>query len=145
MEKFFRHSLAIGIAGAAVNLILFLTNLYYTLVIPVFEKNMEDGPAFTFIDDLTYYTPLIFMILFLVYLVAGRIYLKSHREKKEDIITEELIEKNAEIQRELNAQAEFLKHQYYTNCPKCGAVRVENTSVCSFCGTSLIIEKEKQG
>ena len=84
LEKFFRYSLAIGITGAVINLILFATNIYYNLVIPIFEKSMDDGPAFTFIDDLTFYTPLIFMALFLAYLIAGQVYLKIHREKKED-------------------------------------------------------------
>lgn len=144
LEKFFRYSLAIGITGAVINLILFATNIYYNLVIPIFEKSMDDGPAFTFIDDLTFYTPLIFMALFLAYLIAGQVYLKIHREKKEDEVTEKLIDKNAGIQKALDDKAEFLKHKYYTNCPKCGAVREENTSVCSFCGTSLLIEKKKR-
>ena len=84
------------------------------------------------------------MALFLAYLIAGQVYLKIHREKKEDEATEKLIDKNAGIQKALDDKAEFLKHKYYTNCPKCGAVREENTSVCSFCGTSLLIEMKKR-
>ena len=114
MMRFFKHSLLIGIIGIAVTLILFMTNWYYELVIPVFENSMDDGPLFTFIDYLTFYTPVIFMVLFL-----------------------------NEIQKALDEKAEFLKHKYYTNCPKCGAVREENKNVCSFCGASLIIEGSK--
>ena len=147
MKRFFEHSLLIGIIGIVVNLVLYMTNWYYELVIPIFEKTMEDGPAFTFIDNLTFYTPVIFMVLFLAYLIAGRIYMKNHRLKVEEKVTEELVEKNTEIQKVLDEKVEFLKHKYYTNCPKCGAVREENKNVCSFCGASLIMEssKDKKG
>ena len=57
---------------------------------------------------------------------------------------EELVKKNTAIQKELDVKAEFLKHKYYTNCPNCGSVRVENTSVCSFCGASLVIDEDKE-
>ena len=50
MNKFFKYSLPIGIAGIALNLLLLATNWYYELVIPIFENTMDDGPAFTFID-----------------------------------------------------------------------------------------------
>ena len=147
MKRFFEHSLLIGIIGIVVNLVLYMTNWYYELVIPIFEKTMEDGPAFTFIDNLTFYTPVICMVLFLAYLIAGRIYMKNHRLKVEEKVTEELVEKNTEIQKVLDEKVEFLKHKYYTNCPKCGAVREENKNVCSFCGASLIMEssKDKKG
>ena len=140
MMRFFKHSLIIGIIGIAVSLILFMTNWYYELVIPAFEKTMDDGPLFTFFDYLTFYTPVILMVLFLAYIIAGRVYLKNHHLKAEQQMTEELIERNTEIQKALDEKAEFLKHKYYTNCPKCGAVREENKNVCSFCGASLIIE-----
>ena len=143
MNRFFKHSLIIGIIGIALNLVLYMTNGYYELVIPIFEKTMEDGPAFTVIDHLTFYTPVIFMVLFLAYIIAGRIYMKNHHEKVEEQVTEELFEKNSKIQKVLDEKAEFLKHKYYTNCPKCGAVREENKNVCSFCGASLIIEDDK--
>ncbi len=143
MMRFFKHSLLIGIIGIAVTLILFMTNWYYELVIPVFENSMDDGPLFTFIDYLTFYTPVIFMVLFLAYIIAGRFYMKNYHLKTEQKATEKLIEKNNEIQKALDEKAEFLKHKYYTNCPKCGAVREENKNVCSFCGASLIIEGSK--
>ena len=143
MKRFFEHSLLIGIIGIVVNLVLYMTNWYYELVIPVFEKTMEDGPAFTFIDYLTFYTPVIFMVLFLAYLIAGRVYMKNHHLKVEEQVTEKLVEKNTEIQKALDEKAEFLKHKYYTNCPNCGAAREENRNVCSFCGASLIIESNK--
>ena len=77
MNKFFKYSLPVGIAGMVLNIILFATNFYYELVIPVFENSMEDGPAFTFIDNLVFYTPVIFIVLFAAYLIAGQIYLRS--------------------------------------------------------------------
>lgn len=142
MNKFFKYSLPIGIAGIVINLIIFAFNWYYELVIPIFEKTMEDGPLFTFIDYLTYFTPLIMAVLFAAYIVAGQIYMKKHHEKVEQQVTEKVIEKNDKLQKELDAKAEFLKHKYYTNCPKCGAPRQENMAECSFCGASLIIEKK---
>ena len=142
MYKFFKHSLPIGIAGIAVNLLLFATNWYYVWVIPIFENSGLEGAAFKFFDDLVFYTPCIFAVLFAGYIVAGQLYLKKHHLKAEEKVTEKLIEKNTEIQKELDAKAEFLKHKYYTNCPKCGAAREENKAECSFCGASLIMESK---
>ena len=92
MKRFFKYSHIIGIIGIVVNLILFMTNRYYELVIPFFENTMEDGYLFTFIDYLTYLTPMIFMVLFLVYLIAGRIYMRNHNLKVEEKETEKLVE-----------------------------------------------------
>ena len=143
MKKFFKYSFVIGLIGAVVNLILFVTNLFYELVVPVIENSsLEEGPVFDFFDNLIYFTPCIFMVLFVLYIVAGIIYKKKFHEKVEVEETEKLIVKNSAIQKDLDAKAEFLKHKYYTNCPKCGAVRVENTSVCSFCGASLVMDED---
>lgn len=141
MYKFFKHSLLIGISGAAFNLFLFITNLFYKIVIPVLENSGLEGPSFAFFDDLIYYTPVIFMVLFIAYLVTGQLYLKKHHEKNEIEVNEKNDEKNAVIQKSLDDKAEYLRHKYYTNCPKCGAARVEDTTSCSFCGTSLIIKE----
>ena len=145
MYKFFKLSLPIGIAGIVLSLILYATNLYYEWVIPVFEKSMEDGPAFDAIDHLVYYTPVIIAVIFLAYLAIGQIYLKRHSEKAEEIETDKTIVKNEAIQKALDEKAEFYRHKYYTNCPKCGAVREENKTVCSFCGASLIMDSANDG
>ena len=144
LTKFFKYSLPIGIAGIVLNIILFATNLYYELVVPIIENSSLEGAVFSFFDNLIFYTPCIFMVLFAAYIVAGQIYMKKAHAKNEDKVTEKLMVKNAEVQKELDKQADFLKHKYYTNCPTCGAVRVENTTVCSFCGASLIIEEEEK-
>ena len=145
MKKFFKYSFVIGLIGIIINLILFVTNAYYELVVPVIENSsLEEGPLFTFLDNLIYFTPCIFMVLFAVYMIAGIIYKKKFHEKNEVKETEKLVEKNTAIQKELDVKAEFLKHKYYTNCPNCGSVRVENTSVCSFCGASLVMDEDKE-
>ena len=145
MKKFFKYSFVIGLIGAVINLILFVTNLYYELVVPVIENSsLEEGPVFDFFDNLIYFTPCIFMVLFVLYIVAGIIYKKKFHEKNEENVTEKLVEKNTAIQKDLDVKAEFLKHKYYTNCPNCGSVRVENTSVCSFCGASLVMDEDKE-
>ncbi|MCR4731341.1 MAG: hypothetical protein K5881_10490 [Saccharofermentans sp.] len=144
MNKFFKFSLPIGIAGIVLSLILYATNGFYELVIPLFEKTMDDGPSFTVIDNLVYYLPLFFAALFLAYVIAGQIYMKKYHEKEEAAKTGKTIEKNEAIKKELDEKAEYYRHKYYTNCPKCGAVRVENTTACSFCGTSLIITKSSE-
>ena len=140
MYKFFKHSMLIGIIGAVINLILFVTNLYYELVVPVIENSGIEGPVFAFLDNLIFFTPVIFMVLFIAFLILGQIYNKNHHEKTEIKLNAENEEKNAGIQKDLDEQAEFLKHEYYTNCPKCGAARLENKTVCSFCGTPLEIK-----
>lgn len=140
-DRFFKFSLPIGIAGILLNLFLFATNFYYELVIPVLENSGLEGAPFVFFDNLVFYTPCIFMVLFAAYIVAGQIYKRKAQTKTEDEVTEKLVEKNAAVQKELDERAEFLKHKYYTNCPNCGSVRAENESVCSFCGASLIRKK----
>ena len=64
LHKFFKYSLPIGIVGFVLNLILFATNGFYELVVPVLENSSLDGSVFTFFDDLIFYTPCIFMVLF---------------------------------------------------------------------------------
>ena len=142
MYKFFKHSMLIGIIGAIANLVLFVTNLFYKLVVPVIENSNLEEAAFKFFDDLIYYTPVIFLVLFIAYLIAGQLYLKKHHVEHENKLNEKNDEKNEKIQKDLDEQAEYLRHEYYTNCPKCGAARAENTTVCSFCGTSLIVKRK---
>lgn len=141
LSKFFKFSLPIGIAGIVLNIILFVTNFYYELVIPVFEATMEDGPLFAFIDYSVFFTPCIFIVLFAAYLIAGLVYKKKHQEKVEDKANEKLEQKNAAIQKELDDKLDFLSYKLYTNCPNCGAPRAEEEKACRFCGASLIIEK----
>ena len=94
MYKFFKHSMLIGIIGAAVNLFLFLTNLFYKLVVPAIENSGIEGQTFKFLDDLIYYTPVILMVLFIAYLIAGQIYLKKHHVEHENKLNEKNDEKN---------------------------------------------------
>ena len=138
MYKFFKYSLPIGIVGAVLNIILFATNWYYELVVPVIENSSLEGTAFRFFDDLIFYTPCIFIALFIAYIVAGQVYMKKYHETQEDNITAEHAKENTRKQKELDARAEFLKHKYYTNCPNCGSPRADDESICKFCGASLI-------
>lgn len=140
MSRFFKFSLPIGIAGIILNIILFATNIFYELAVPLIENSSLDGGAFSFFDDLIFYTPCIFIVLFIAYIIAGIIYKKKSCVKAEEKVTEELMEKNTEVQKDLDAKAEFLKHKYYTNCPNCGSARAEDEQVCRFCGASLIIK-----
>ena len=141
MNKIFKYSLAIGIVGIVINIVLFATNFYYELVIPVFENTMEDGPAFTFIDNLVFFSPIIFFVMFAAYLIAGQIYLRKKHVETEKNVTEEHKVINAAQQKELDEKLEFVKLKHYTNCPNCGSARAEDESVCRFCGASLIIKK----
>ena len=138
MYKFFKYSLPIGIVGAVLNIILFATNWYYELVVPVIENSSIEGGLFKFLDDFIFYTPCMFIVLFIAYIIAGQIYLKKHHEDKEKDVTAEHVKENTRIQKELDAKAEFLKHKYYTNCPNCGSPRANDEDVCKFCGASLI-------
>ena len=138
MYKFFKYSLPIGIVGAVLNIILFATNWYYELVVPVIENSSIEGGLFKFLDNFIFYTPCIFIVLFIAYIIAGQIYLKKHHEDKEKDVTAEHVKENTRIQKELDTKAEFLKHKYYTNCPNCGSPRANDEDVCKFCGASLI-------
>ena len=144
MKNFFRFSLPIGIAGIIINIILFATNSYYELVVPLIENSSLEGGAFKFFDDLIFYTPVIFIILFAAYMIAGFVYKKKSYAKTEDKVTEKLIQENEAVQKDLDIKAEYLKHKYYTNCPNCGAPGAENESVCRFCGESLIVKENRK-
>ena len=144
MYKFFKNSLYIGIAGIVLNIILFATNIYYEMVIPILENSKLEGSAFKFFDDMIFYTPCFFICLFLAYLIAGQIYIKRHHEKTEIKVTGEYTAQNAAIQKELDEKLEFVKKKYYTNCPKCGSARSEDEAECRFCGTSLVITKDEE-
>ena len=140
LHKFFKYSLPIGIVGFVLNLILFATNGFYELVVPVLENSSLDGSVFTFFDDLIFYTPCIFMVLFAAYLVAGQIYLKKIPEENEERIASNHIRKNQKELRAIEEKAEFLKNNYYTNCPNCGSAREADEKICSYCSASLVIE-----
>ena len=45
LNKFFKFSLPIGIAGIVLNIILFVTNIFYELVVPVIENSSLEGAA----------------------------------------------------------------------------------------------------
>ena len=141
MNKLMKCSLPVGIAGIVINLIFFITNLFYELVVPFLENSSIDGTLFHFLDALIFYTPCIFIVLFIALIVFGHIYKKKAYVKSEGKKTEVMIEKNAEVQKILDKKAEFLKYDYYSNCPNCGSPRNENEQNCSFCGASLIIRK----
>ena len=90
-SKFFKYSLPIGIVGVVINLILFVTNAYYELVVPVIENSGIEGGLFTFLDYLVYLTPCIFMLLFIAYIVAGQIYMRKLNSSSMNIIRTALI------------------------------------------------------
>ena len=50
LNKFFKYSLQIGIAGIVINIFLFVTNLYYELVVPVIENSSLEGAVFIFVS-----------------------------------------------------------------------------------------------
>ncbi|MBO4391244.1 MAG: hypothetical protein J5825_10350 [Lachnospiraceae bacterium] len=140
LKKFFQYSLPIGLVGLVINIVLFVTNFFYELVVPIIENSGLDGFAFHFFDYLIYFTPCIFMVLFALYLIGGLVYKRYYYPKVEEKISGEIAQKNAERQKELDDKLEFLSHTYYRNCPNCAAPRGANETVCSSCGTSLIIK-----
>lgn len=142
MQKFFRYSLQIGIIGIILCIILFATNAFYELVIPLVEKSNIKGDSFKTLDDLIFYTPLILIIPFVIYMVAGIIYIRRSQVAIENKDAKRLLKENAKRQASLDKRADFLKKHYYSNCPNCGSVRVEDESECLYCGASLIIKDE---
>ena len=143
MRKFFSHSLEIGIVGILLCVVLFSTNAFYELVIPLVEKSGLEGTAFFFIDELIYYSPFFLMFLFVVYMIAGNIYIRKSQVSLEKDAAKNLLKANGARQAALDDRVEFLKKDYYSNCPNCGSVRVEDEKECKYCGASLIIKKEE--
>ena len=142
MYKFCRHSLLIGIIGIVLCIVLFATNALYKLIMPLIEKSGLDGAAFVILDNLIFFAPLFLIIPFVIYIIAGHIYVQRYHEKAEARASRKLLKENAAKQVVLDDRIDFLKHKYYSNCPNCGSVRVEDERECSFCGTSLVIKKE---
>ena len=114
------------------------------MVVPIIENSKLEGSAFKFFDDLIFYTPCIFICLFLAYLIIGQIYLKRHHEEGEVKVTQKHEQENAAAQKELDEKLAFVKKKFYTNCPKCGAARSEDEAECKFCGTSLLIRNGQE-
>lgn len=138
----FKYSFPIGIVGIIISVILFATNWFYELVVPVIENSSLEGAAFTFFDDLIFYCPLIFLGLFIAYLIAGQIINKRLNEEAIDKSNKESQEKNQAIIDELNDKRDWLKRNFYSNCPNCGSAREEHQSHCIYCGANLEIKKK---
>ena len=141
MYKFCRHSLLIGIIGIILCIVLFATNIVYKLIMPLIEKSGLDGVAFVILDTLVFILPLLLIIPLVIYIIAGHIYIQRYLENAEARASRKLLKENGAKQVVLDDRIDFLKHKYYSNCPNCGSVRVEDERECSFCGTSLVIKK----
>lgn len=139
--NFFKYSMQIGIAGVVVSIILFATNWFYELVVPIIENSTLEGATFKFWDDFIFYCPLIFMALFIAYFIIGQIVNKKRMEVAADKEIEENNAKNNKIINELTEKKAWLKRSFHTNCPNCGSPRGEHQTHCSYCGTNLEIFK----
>lgn len=140
--NFFKYSMPIGIAGAVISIILFATNWFYELVVPVIENSSLEGSAFKFWDDFIFYCPLIFMVLFIAYCIIGQITNKRRMEEAADKAINEDNAKNDKIISDLNEKKAWLKRSFHTHCPNCGSARGEHQTHCSYCGTNLEILKK---
>ena len=151
MHNFFKNSLLIGIIGIVVCIALYVTDLFSKLICPVLEKKGVEGASYFLAEEMLRKLPLFLIALFVIYIIAGIIWLNRSHENIENASSKRLLKKNAAKQVVLDEQVDFLKHRYYSNCPNCGSVRVENDRDCRFCGASLIIsrnhrdEKQKTG
>lgn len=142
MYRFFKHSLLIGIIGIILCIVLFATNGLYRLITPLLEKSGLEGVAFVILDTLIFIMPLLLIIPIVIYIIAGHIYVQRYLENAEARASRKLLKENGAKQVVLDDRIDFLKHKYYSNCPNCGSVRVEDERECSFCGTSLVIRKD---
>lgn len=141
MKKFFiKYSIPIGIAGILICIILFATNAFYELVIPVFEKSSLEGSAFTFWDDFVFYFPMMLLPFFIAYIVLAQVIGKKNLENAIDKETIETHEKNAKTLADLEDKRDWLKKKLYNNCPNCGSARAEKKTHCVYCGQDLEIK-----
>lgn len=140
--NFFKYSFIIGIAGIILSVLLFATNWFYELVVPVIENSSLEGAAFTFWDDFIFYCPLIFLALFIVYLVSGQIINKRLASEAIDKSIQDSKEQNQALIDDLNAQKDWLKRSFHRNCPNCGSARGEHQTHCTYCGADLEIKKK---
>lgn len=140
MYKFFKHSLLIGIIGIIFCIVVFVTNIFHNLVMPLIENTGLEGTSLSVVNSIISALPLLLIIPLVIYIIAGHIYVQRYLENAEAKASRKLLKENAAKQVVLDDKVDFLKHKYYSNCPNCGSVRVEDERECKFCGTSLVIK-----
>ena len=138
MRKIFKYSLPIGIAGTIIFLVLFITNAFYELLIPIVENSSLEGAAFAFWDNFLFYLPLLFMVLFIAYAAIGVIITKTTEDKSLDSAIKEAIQPVLNDSEEIKKKREWLSHDYHATCPKCGSPRKTDESTCRYCGQDLL-------
>ncbi|MCQ2467341.1 MAG: zinc ribbon domain-containing protein [Clostridia bacterium] len=141
-RNIFKYALPIGIAGTIICIILFATNWHYELIVPIIENSSLEGAAFKFWDDFIFYSPLPLMALFLAYAIYGSYYNRRIAEKNLEAEVVINHEKNIKTITELKNKRDWIKRNFYNNCPKCGAPSQERETHCVYCGIDLEIKKE---
>lgn len=114
--------------------------VFYEAFIPYFETRVMTDEAFAFVDELIFYTPAGFTLLWAVscYVLV--------------LVRDNLLHKCAlRIVEDNNAAFERMKTEefivstlsskwYHNNCPNCGAAAENDMLYCNHCGTSLEVE-----
>lgn len=116
---------------------MWITNLFYEIVIPIFENMNMTDEAFAVIDEVVFCTPFLLAITFIVAHIA---LIMKHIAMRREFCKEMLdhYEKIDALNKEQEKKAAAARW-FYTECPHCGAPAAEEAqAVCAYCGSSLI-------
>lgn len=139
MKRFFKYSLPIGGIGTVIFLVLFVTNALYELLIPIVENSSLEGAAFEFWDNFIFYLPIIFVVLFVVYAIAGYLIVDKSDNQELAATISEVVDPMVKDAKDITKKSNWLSHDYHTVCPQCGARRKTDERKCEFCGHDLMI------
>lgn len=143
MKKLLRHSLIIGISGAVLCIILFVSNLSYKVFSPLVNSLVnESNSAYKLLDHIAFYLPVYLMVLFILLAIIGPIAYNIMTERS--IVRETITnhEKNAKTISTLKTERDWIVRNMRNNCPNCGAACPDHQTHCAYCGFDLEIHDD---
>lgn len=108
-----------------------LANMFYEMLITIFENIDMTDDAFYVVDNVIYYGQ--FIVPFIIVFV-GLLRMKA-RHKKNLMFTAQMIKDH--LVTEEKQRYEYT-HEFLNYCPNCGAARQSTEAACMYCGASLV-------
>lgn len=119
------------------------SNFIYEMGILVFEAMpMTDG-AFFLVDNLIYFGQWLLLAGAVIWGIWGSVRKRAMRRAFCKEMVEYYKQKAQQDQMELQRKMHQATLKYYKECPNCGAPAGENDTVCSYCGSSLLVPEAR--
>lgn len=114
--------------------VMMLFNIWYELIIPYFERTMDEStPEFMRIDDLVYYCQFVFpLFLVILFLIA-----KAKADKIKYEWAKETVNHYETIRLQDNEAFKKAILKYEVTCPNCGAPNGGDLTICEYCKSEM--------